>query len=50
MQCYITLGSMVPELHAMRVVCLLKAVTPRMGYEYVSILVSNRLRSSFPLV
>ena len=28
---YITLGSMVPELHAMRIVFLLRAVTPGMG-------------------
>ena len=28
MPSYIVLGSMVPELHDMRIVCLLKAVTP----------------------
>ena len=28
MPIYIVLGSMVPELHDMRIVCLLKAVTP----------------------
>ena len=28
MPCYIILGSIVPELHAMHIVCLLKAVTP----------------------
>ena len=28
MPSYFILGSMVPELHAMRIVCLLKAVTP----------------------
>ena len=28
MPSYIVLGSMVPELHAMRIVCLLKAVIP----------------------
>ena len=40
---------MVPELHALRMVCLLKVVT-RVGYEYVSIFVSNRPHSSFSFV
>ena len=28
MPCYIIIGLMVPEIHAMRIVCSLKAVTP----------------------
>ena len=47
MPSYVILGSIVFELHDMRMVCLLKGATPRMGCKYGSFLGSNRLHSLF---
>ena len=40
MPSYIVLGSMVPELHDMRIVCLLKAVTPAWVTNTVSFIIA----------
>ena len=47
---YMVLGPMVPEVHDMRRVCLLKAGTPEMYYKYGFIHVSVRLCSFLRLV
>ena len=43
MSSYFVLRLIVPGLHDMRMVCLLKVITPFMGYNYGSIHYSNRL-------
>ena len=48
MPSYIIVGSIVFELHDMRIICLLKAAC--VGYKYDSVLNGNQLHSLFQFV